>query len=101
MKVFEFEFTLDEISQIINLIYDRINQDRNALCLLLHFSNEFLKDWYNEINTLWVPLVIKGGFMDLGETDKNKLVIFITERLYSYSSNVQTSLERSDRSLEA
>ena len=48
----------------------------------MHFSNEFVKDWYNDINIKFTPMVIKGSIRDLGEEDKHNLFIFITESGY-------------------
>jgi hypothetical protein len=82
MKLFEFEFSLEEVQQLSNTILNRINEDRNNLCLLLHSCNEFIKDWYNEINTMFIPMVIKGSFNHLGDSDKTKLALFITNSPY-------------------
>jgi len=79
MKMFGFELSLNEMNQIVDAISERMNRDRNAVCLLLHFCNEFMKDWYNDINANFIPLVIKGGFTDLAEPEKTKLFIFITQ----------------------
>lgn len=79
MKIFEVEFTLDEVGRIIDIVSNRINKDRNNLCLLLHFSTAFIHDWNNEISSVFVPMVIKGGFRDLGDTEKNNLILFITQ----------------------
>jgi|ERR1041384_6331004 hypothetical protein len=79
MKLLGFEFSFDEIMQIANAISQHINRD--ALCLLLQFSNEFIRDWYNEINTMITPLIIKGGFKNLTEK-KSVLYSFITKSTY-------------------
>jgi hypothetical protein len=48
---------------------------------------------------MFIPLVIKGGFRELAETEKNKLITFITQSGYvpvadTFKSHLKTVIDR-------
>ena len=63
MKIFsQIETTPDEIGKIAKAVSDRIDGDKDAICIvLLYFCNVFIQGWYNEIIDKLNPLVCEGG----------------------------------------
>jgi hypothetical protein len=59
-NVFGIEVTLDEIRDIYTSISNKIHENTNYLCLLLHLSNLLILSWYNQIVHMFSPeLAIK------------------------------------------
>ena len=60
VKIFnQIDTTPEEIGQIAIAISNRINRDKNAVCLLLYFCNILIQDWYHEIIHKFNPLLVK------------------------------------------
>jgi len=84
MKIFEFEFTIEELIDIVNLIQNLKNIEEKHLCLLLYLSTELLQDWYNEINKIFSPVLDKKGIRNLTNDERNE------------SMNLQDNLSRTN-----
>ncbi|PWU81742.1 MAG: hypothetical protein DLM72_05430 [Candidatus Nitrosopolaris wilkensis] len=60
MKIFsQIEITPDEIGKIAKAVSDRIDGDKDAICLLLYFCDAFIQERCNEIIDKLNPLHVK------------------------------------------
>jgi hypothetical protein len=75
---FGFEFTLEEATQLAQGLLGVAHKDKKYICLLLNFSFSFLQDWYNEAKSAFMPVVIKKGFRNLSDEQKEKIYNFMT-----------------------
>ena len=64
MKFYGIEITVDELLNIFDTISNRINKDRNTLCLVLDLANFNVQDWYNEIKDKFSPWIRNGIKME-------------------------------------
>ena len=99
MKIFnQIEITPDEIGQIVRAISDRVNRDKNAVCLALYFCNIFIQDWYNEITHKFNPLIVKEAAANnrkLTAIELAPLTEFIRRRYYEpLAKNLETLLKK-------
>ena len=83
MKFYEFEVSIDELEEVVGLIDNLRNKKRNYICLLLHLSTKILLEWYNEINKIFTPVLIKRGIKNLSDDKKNSLYVFSQQEVYS------------------
>ena len=82
MKIFEFEFTIDELIDIVNLVQNLKNKEEKHLCLVLYLSTELLQDWYNEINKIFSPVLDKKGIRNLTDDERDKVYVFTGQIAY-------------------
>jgi len=99
VKIFnQIEITPDEIGQIVRAISDRVNRDKNAVCLALYFCNIFIQDWYNEITHKFNPLIVKEAAANkrkLTAIELAPLTEFIRRRYYEpLAKNLETLLKK-------
>jgi hypothetical protein len=99
VKIFnQIDTTPEEIGQIAIAISDRINRDKNALCLLLYFCNILIQDWYNEIIHKFNPLLVKEAAASkrkLTALEVAPLTEFIKRRYYEpLAKNLENLLKK-------
>ena len=99
MKIFnQIEITPDEVGQIVRAIPDRIDRDKNAICLALYFCNIFIQDWYSEITLKFNPLIVKEAAANnrkLTAIELAPLTEFIRRRYYEpLARNLETLLKK-------
>ena len=98
MKIFsQIETTPDEIGKIAKAVSDRIDGDKDAICLLLYFCNVFIQGWYNEIIDKLNPLHVKEAAASnrkLTVIELTPLSEFIERSYYKHLANVENSLKK-------
>ncbi|MGB6674423.1 MAG: hypothetical protein WBE34_18495 [Candidatus Nitrosopolaris sp.] len=99
VKIFnQIDTTPEEIGQIAIAISDRINRDKNAVCLLLYFCNILIQDWYNEIIHKFNPLLVKEAAASkrkLTALEVAPLTEFIKRRYYEpLAKNLENLLKK-------
>jgi hypothetical protein len=99
VKIFnQIEITPDEVGQIVRAISDRVNKDKNAVCLALYFCNIFIQDWYSEITHKFNPLIVKDAAANnrkLTAIELAPLTEFIRRRYYEpLAKNLENLLKK-------
>jgi hypothetical protein len=98
MKIFsQIETTPDEIGKMAKAVSDRIDGDKDAICLLLYFCNVFTQGWYNEIIDKLNPLHVKEAAVSnrkLTAIELTPLIEFIERSYYKHLVNVESSLKK-------
>jgi hypothetical protein len=98
MKFFsQIETTPDEMGKIAKAVSDRIDGDKNAICLLLYFCNVFIQGWYNKIIDKLNPLHVKEAAVSnrkLTAIELTPLIEFIERSYYKHLVNIENSLKK-------
>lgn len=82
MRIYDLEFSIDELREFVNLIQNLRNKKENYICLLLYLSTQVLQDWYNDINKIFTSVIRKKGIRNLTDDEQNKVFEFTEQIVY-------------------
>ena|SRR5437660_1099953 len=76
--IFGFKLTPKEALELAHHLSDFFHKEKNSICALLNFSNEFLEGWYDEVNNAYTPIIDQGSFKTLAEGERRVILKFIS-----------------------